>query len=91
MSGFENLCGLISPGDDLIKSSGEMEPWPPCHDRFPSKTKWLVDTYLLMPAPPFLHIEVQKFLGEKKVRRSLGPYNEVRGDKQGIRITEGCP
>ena len=30
-------------------------------------------------------------LAEKKVSYILGPYNEVRGDKQAIRITEGCP
>jgi len=34
-------------------------------------------------------IERQRFLGEKKVRYSLGPYNEVRWDKQAVGITEG--
>ena len=53
MSGFEKLCALISPGDDVIKGSGEMEPRLPCHDKFLSRTKWLVDTYLLKPVPLF--------------------------------------
>lgn len=34
---------------------------------------------------------MQTRLIKKKVEYSLGPYNEVRGDSQAIRITEGCP
>jgi hypothetical protein len=32
-SGFENLGALIPPGDDLIKSSGKMNPRLPTHDQ----------------------------------------------------------
>jgi hypothetical protein len=49
LSGFENLCALIPPGDDVIKSSCKMDPRLPCHDKFLSNTKSLVNTYLLMP------------------------------------------
>jgi hypothetical protein len=49
LSGFENLCALIPPGDDVIKGSCKMDPRLPCHERF--KTKSLVNTYLLIPDP----------------------------------------
>lgn len=35
-------------------------------------------------------MEVQQRLSPKKVTYSYGPYNEVKGDFQRIRITEGC-
>jgi len=53
LSGFENLCALIAPGDDVIKSSCKMNPRLPGHDKFLSNTKSLVNTYLFMPDPEF--------------------------------------
>lgn len=36
-------------------------------------------------------IPQQKTLTPKEVKYSLGPYNIIKGDRQRIRITEGCP
>ena len=53
LSGFENLCALIPPGDDVVKGSWKMDPRLPCHEKFLSKPKSLVNTYFLMPDPIF--------------------------------------
>ncbi len=36
-------------------------------------------------------MEQQSRLGKSKVKYSYGAYNEIKGDQQQIRITEGCP
>ena len=38
-----------------------------------------------------MQTEIQKRLTPVKVNYSLGPYNQVKGGQQWIRITEGCP
>jgi len=54
LSGFENLCALIPPGDDVEKSSCKMDPRLPCHDKFPSNIKSSILIYLcLTPFPVF--------------------------------------
>ena len=35
-------------------------------------------------------MEIQQTLAPKKISYSYGPYNKVKGDKQWIRISEGC-
>ena len=39
LSGFENLCALIPPRDDVIKSSFKMNPRLPCHEKLLSNGK----------------------------------------------------
>jgi hypothetical protein len=51
LSGSENLCALIPPRDDVIKSSCKMNPRLPRHDQLLSNGKTHVSTYFLMPDP----------------------------------------
>jgi hypothetical protein len=51
VSGLENFSALISPGNDVVKSSWKMDSRFSCHEQFLSKRKFFVNTYLIMPDP----------------------------------------